>query len=270
MLMLAAAVGVLLQAGGDKPRLLLQDLQAGEGADPSVARAVTASVAKEISRRAVHDLVTSADVATLLGAERQRQLMGCGDESASCVAELSGALGARFVMTGAVTRLGTTWQLTLQTVDGSNAHAVGRAVQLAPDVETLVLALPMLVSDATGLPRPPEPSRAGPAVLAGAGIAVVVAGAAVLLESLFRESELSKELDLAVNTPSLLRPATSYESDVHLIVTERIVAGVTLGVGAALAAGGLVWLFLSGSRSGAVAVAPTNGGAMFALQGVWP
>src|SRR4051812_37993383 len=114
--MLGLALLLALHADSDKPRLLLQDVQAGQGADASVARAITQAVANEISRRAVHDLITSTDVGTLLGVERQRQLLGCGDESTSCVAELSGALGARFIMTGAITRLGSTWQLTLQTV----------------------------------------------------------------------------------------------------------------------------------------------------------
>src|SRR5262249_27218753 len=163
---------------------LLQDVTAGEGVDATVARGVTASIAHELGLRGVHDLVTSADVGTLLGAERQRQLMGC-EEAATCYTELSGALGARFIMTGALLRLGNRGQLPLQTVDATTAHAVGRAVQLAPDVASLVEALPVLVSDATGLPRPKEPSRAGPAVLAGFGFAVLVAAAAVLLESTF-------------------------------------------------------------------------------------
>jgi hypothetical protein len=269
MLVTAAALALVLQGSGDRPKLLLQDLTAGEGVDASVARGLTAAIAKELSQRAVHDLVTSADVVTLLGVERQKQLMGC-DEAASCFAELSGALGTRFIMTGGVTRMGSTWQLTLQTVDSTNARAVGRAVQLAPDLGTLAEAVPLLVSDAAGLQRPKEPSRVGPALMAGAGFAVVVAGAGVLLTSIFKENEVTRELELAQGTPSLLRPAASYESDAHLVVTERAIAGVTLGIGAALAAGGLVWLWLTGSHPTAVALAPLPGGAAFAFAGSWP
>jgi hypothetical protein len=270
MLVTATALAlVVLQGSGDKPKLLLQDLAAGEGVDASVASGLTRSIAVELTRRGVHDLVTSADVVTLLGVERQKQLMGC-EEAQSCFAELSGALGTRFVMTGGITRMGSAWQLTLQTVDSTNARAVGRAVQLAPDVGQLAEAVPLLVADAAGLPRPKEPSRIGPALMAGGGFAVLVAGGGILLTSIFKENEVTRELQLAQSTPSLLRPAASYDSDAHLVVTERVIAGVTLGVGAALAAGGLLWLWLTGSSPTAVALAPVPGGAAFAFAGSWP
>jgi hypothetical protein len=268
-MVLTVALAVSLAASSEKPRLLLHDLQASQDSDPALAQAMTSSVAAELNRRGVHDLVTSADVTTMLGAERQRQLMGCGDESTSCMAELSDALGARFIMTGALTRIGSAWQLTLQTVNGSNARSIGRAVMLAGDVETLMRSLPLLVADATGLERPIEPSRVGPSLLTGTGVAVMVAGGVVLLDSLFKENSLSRELELAQSTPSLLRPVGSYEGDGRLIVTQRTVAGIALGVGAALTTAGLVWLGSLGSHA-SVAVAPLPGGAAVALGGNWP
>lgn len=39
-------------------------------------------------------VVTAQDIATLLGMERQKQLLGCDESSASCMAELAAALGA--------------------------------------------------------------------------------------------------------------------------------------------------------------------------------
>jgi hypothetical protein len=268
MFVSATLLAVVLHAG-EKPRLLLQDITAGASVDASVTRGVTASVAHELTRRGVYDLLTSADIGTALGAERQRQLLGC-EEAQSCLTELSGALGARFIMTGSLVQLGSAWQLTLQTVDGTTARAVGRAVQLAPDISSLLEAVPMLVADAAGLPRPQEPSRVGPALLAGGGFAVMLAGAAVLLESIFKENDVTQELQLAQGTPSLLRPAASYESDARQVVTERIIGGVTLGVGAVLAAGGLTWLLLTGRSPAAVAIAPLPGGAALAFGGTWP
>lgn len=46
---------------------------------------------------------TSADVVALIGQERQRQLLGCGENSASCMVELANALGcdATLVVNGA-------------------------------------------------------------------------------------------------------------------------------------------------------------------------
>jgi hypothetical protein len=36
----------------------------------------------------------------LLGLERQKQMLGCAEDSSNCLAELAGALGARFVLNG--------------------------------------------------------------------------------------------------------------------------------------------------------------------------
>src|SRR5438309_267107 len=52
--------------------------------------------------------VTSrSEMQALLGLERQKELMGCSDEStASCLAELAGALGADGVLTGTLGKVG--------------------------------------------------------------------------------------------------------------------------------------------------------------------
>jgi hypothetical protein len=44
-------------------------------------------------------VTTPSDIRALLGLERQKQLLGC-DEGASCLAELSGALGAGAIIAG--------------------------------------------------------------------------------------------------------------------------------------------------------------------------
>ena len=63
-------------------------------------------ITSEVQRRGFFQVISQQDIATMLGLERQKQLMGCADDSTSCLAELSGALGARFVMSGTLTRLG--------------------------------------------------------------------------------------------------------------------------------------------------------------------
>src|SRR6185295_5852068 len=46
------------------------------------------------------------DIAALLGLERQKQLLGCSDEQASCLAELAGALGVDGLLTGSLGKVG--------------------------------------------------------------------------------------------------------------------------------------------------------------------
>ena len=58
-----------------------------------------------------------ADNGSMLGIERQKQLVGCGEDSSSCMAELSGALNARYVLGGSVSRFGDALQLNLPLFD---------------------------------------------------------------------------------------------------------------------------------------------------------
>ena len=53
-------------------------------------------------RGAELSVVTPAEVMTLLGRERQRQLLGCGEAAESCLAELAGALGIDGVLLGEI------------------------------------------------------------------------------------------------------------------------------------------------------------------------
>jgi hypothetical protein len=77
------------------------------------------------------EVMTSSALATLLGMERQRQLLGCAGESASCSAELAGALGVEGILTGSIGRFGETLQVNLKVVaardGGSMALFTGTA-----------------------------------------------------------------------------------------------------------------------------------------------
>ena len=62
------------------------------------AVALGEALTQELSRRGFFEVISAGDIRALLGVERQRALLGCSDSS--CTAELSGALGARFVLQG--------------------------------------------------------------------------------------------------------------------------------------------------------------------------
>src|SRR4051812_14698011 len=50
-------------------------------------------------------VTTKNEISSLLGFERQRQLLGCSDQSSSCLAELAGALGVDGIITGSIAKL---------------------------------------------------------------------------------------------------------------------------------------------------------------------
>jgi hypothetical protein len=81
-------------------------------------------------------VVTSKKINALLGLERQRQLVGCGDSS--CFLELANALGADAIVTGSIGRVGGLYQININIIssrDGATLSA--RSVQASSDEAVL-------------------------------------------------------------------------------------------------------------------------------------
>ena len=69
-------------------------------------------------------VITPQGIAALLGMERQKQLLGCADESSSCVAELAGAMGVDGVITGTIGQVGTGFTLNLKVTRSADASTI--------------------------------------------------------------------------------------------------------------------------------------------------
>lgn len=269
----ALSLAVLLHTAAgaaEKPRLVVMELTPGSGVDAAAAAPLTDAIASEAVARGFFEVLSTRDVQTLLGLERQRQLLGCSEEAAqSCLAELSGALGARFVLSGSLARLGSTWQLSLTTLDSQRAQPIGRSTRLAKSLDELRVGLPWAVAEATATPMPPPPSRVVPVTLLGVGGAGAMFGLVWGAVHLAQERELAARLDAAKSTPGLLAPAASYEEQARFLTTQKWVAAGSLAGGLALVVLGAV-LMPSDSTSGGAraALVPTGTGA--ALVGVFP
>lgn len=90
------------------------------------ARAFTDIVVTAIEATTAFKVISSEDIKTVLGVERQRQLMGCSDDTA-CTAELANALGSEFLFTGNVGRVGDTFVVTAKMLYAPRSMVVGRA-----------------------------------------------------------------------------------------------------------------------------------------------
>ena len=103
---LAAALAVLLLPAPArpeaKPRLAVLDL-AANGASKELAAAAGTAAATELDRIGAFQVITSEAIRSMLAFEKQRQMLGCTD--AGCIAEIGGALGADWLVSGKVTRL---------------------------------------------------------------------------------------------------------------------------------------------------------------------
>lgn len=250
----------------EKPKLALIELTAQAAVERSVARSLTEAVASELQARGYFQVISQQDIETLLGLERQKQLLGCADDGASCLTELSAALGARFVTSGSLSRLGEAWQLTLTTLDTQKSQALGRSTRVAFDLEALRQGLPLQVAEATATPPPAPPSKVLPYSLMATGAAASLFGIVWGTLQLAAEQQLAAELDRGATTPGRLRLISDYEAEVRLLRTQQFVALGVLAAGVALAVTGVVLLPKDGAVSASLVPLPTG----FALAGVFP
>lgn len=237
---LLAAVLLSATASPGKAKIAVLELTAAGEVDPAIAKSLTEAVTAELDARGYFEPLSSAEIATLLGVERQKQLLGCSDTS--CVAELAGALGAPYLMSGSLARLGDVYQLNVQVIDTVRAHPVGRSTKVARNLEALRALLPWAVAEACGTPLPPPPSRVLPYSLIAAGGAAVIAGGVLGIMALNNESVVRGELSADdTNGTVVLRTADHYQARLQGVAMMKTLSLVTLLVGAVMVAGG-VWL----------------------------
>ena len=80
--MLAHIVASVLLASGDgKAKIAVLSLNAAGEVAPAVANAMTESITAEIEARGYFQAISSQEIATLIGVERQKQLLGCSEDS---------------------------------------------------------------------------------------------------------------------------------------------------------------------------------------------
>jgi hypothetical protein len=242
--MLASLVVCLLAAEptavAQKPKLAVIDLTAGAGIDTSVTTPMGEAITTEVLRRGFFDVMSQRDIATMLGVERQKQLLGCSDAQGSCLTELVGALGARFVLSGTLARLGDAYQLTLTALDTQKAQPLGRTTRLAKDLATLQAQIPYAVAEATATPPPAPPSKILPYTLVGAGATAVVMGLLLGTVALNTQGQIQGELDSGVTQIGVLKSRDYYANQLAGVERNKWIAIGCLAGGAVLTVVGLL------------------------------
>ena len=109
---------------------------------------LTEELRTQVARHGQYRLVTPEEIAAVDG-ELQRQLAG-GCDDTSCVAEIGGALGAQFVITGQIGKLGRIYSLNLKLVDIETVAAKQAASARASSVEDFLGKMPAVVEDLLG------------------------------------------------------------------------------------------------------------------------
>jgi hypothetical protein len=118
-------VSLLVLSAANAPTLAMPGLNA-VNISPNEAGLHAEVLAQALMKRGVQ-VTTARDVQTLLGVERQRQLMGCGEQS--CIAELANALGADGLVLGDIGKVDGQWSVTVRIIasrDGKTLAAFAR------------------------------------------------------------------------------------------------------------------------------------------------
>lgn len=212
-------------------------------------------------------VINSADIATLLGVERQKQLLGCGEDSSNCMVELASALGAQLVLSGSIAKLETTYRVNLRVLQSSDGKVVAQQAVRADSQEQLLAALDDAAASLAAQLQPGAP-RASAGIRSFAWIPAVGAGVFAVLGGVFlglasaTSAELDGKLKPGVMRDSLGAIVQQGESRERLAWGSFAVAGAA-GVTAVL-------MFLLGAPPPAtVSVTPVNGGAVAGAGGVW-
>jgi hypothetical protein len=119
---LSLALCVVVTAAPTDFKLAAQDVRL-TGIDPALSEALTVHLGQSFKRA---NVVTSRDIAAILGLERQKQLMGCSDAASSCLAELGNALGVSGIVATDLTKLGAHVQLNMRVLDPTDGKVLAR------------------------------------------------------------------------------------------------------------------------------------------------
>ncbi|MBL9039811.1 MAG: tandem-95 repeat protein, partial [Archangium sp.] len=105
-----------------KSKLAVSSLRAMSGVHEGEADVFTERLVSEIRALKAYEVISSSDVSTMLGYERQKQMMGCSESS--CTMEIANALNADRITFGSLSRLGDSLLLDVTLMDVAKGRAV--------------------------------------------------------------------------------------------------------------------------------------------------
>ena len=129
------------------------------------------------------EVTTAADIAQLLGVERQKQLMGCDSNTESCMAELASALGAEGTLIGSITHTGDSYLAVVKVIRQRNGSVWWSASGRMTGEPALLDWLDQQAQEVTRTLFPLAPLPVGPLVVGGVGVIALGIGATMLVLS---------------------------------------------------------------------------------------
>jgi hypothetical protein len=262
----SSLLALALVAAAPSPKIAVLDLES-QGVPQTLVGTLSLLVPSEVRQaNPGAEIITTAEIRTLIGFERQKQLVGCKEDS-SCIAELGGALGASELVSGSLGKVGNTYVLQLQRVDVRRARALGSVVDtVRGEDEALIQAvragIRRLFADVMA-------AAAADAVKARAtgrsrwpGYTLTIGGGVLLLGGLVLTGIAAQQygdLSNARKSNTAADYATYYAAHAPTLRGVNVSADVLTVAGVVGTAAGLAWTFgpfWGPSTSATVSVAP--------------
>lgn len=250
----------------DKARVIVLNLAHSDPSMEMLSRSLTEQILTELTRTERIEAVGQSDLGAVLGLQREKQLLGCSEETNSCLAEISAAMGAPWLVSGSLARLGTAVRLDLKlirTSDGKAVYRDGRSTDHEAQVFDLLASMvSAMVSTAFPSGQAPRAGAAGPGVgpwlTLGAGALVLGAGAIVTGLAAGQWQNLNDPTWTAKTSwVEVQRTGETFNTGI-------IVGPTLMGVGVVTMTAGLLWRLLVNPEPTVSVVLTGNG---FALGG---
>jgi hypothetical protein len=269
--MFAALLALTLaQSAAPKPVTLALPGLNGVNLAPGEAALQAEVISQKFLAQGVQ-VMTARDLATVLGVERQKQLLGCAEDN-QCLVEMTAALGTDGVLIADLGKLDGQYTLNLKVLASSNGKTLalhsGRAGDqrgLEVAMENAVRAITNALADSLKRPELRGSVATSSSLrawsIAPAALGVAAIGAGVVLQVLAGQkfTELS-------NGPLMPNAAASLRDDGRGLET---VGNVAL-VGGVVLLGAATTLFLLGGEKVAPVVSVSPQGASLGIVGVLP
>ncbi len=146
--LLVAALLAPLTASAEVKRVRVAVLEIRPvGTEPTKAETLSEIALTEAASMPGFDVIGKSDINSMIGFEKQKQVMGCADDS-TCLAEVGGALGVDYILVGSLGKIGSLYRIDLKLVETKKARVKGRiGVTVDRQEEKLVAAIQKAVRE---------------------------------------------------------------------------------------------------------------------------
>lgn len=183
LLLCAALLASSTAFAAPRLKLAVLDVRGSGAVDPKTVAGLSELAASEAASRGL-EVISRADLASLVGFEEQKLFLGCDD--GSCLSELGGALGVDFVLSSQVSEVGGVYLVSLSLLDARKARALRRVTKRAAKLEALVdtfhsatdetFERAFLEAEFRARYGAPSGPPVGAIVMAGAGVLLLAGG----------------------------------------------------------------------------------------------